>query len=293
MSTRWIIKIYIVLLSISFIIPGIFIFKILTATGPLMSVSFLDVGQGDAIYIELPDRTSILIDGGVDNSVVYELGAVMPWWKHHIDFVIVTHPDLDHYGGLHAVAEKYSIGSLLHNGHASDEPYFQLLLSTVEDRGTAIRAIEQGLTLVGESGVELQVVWPRRSYDAEDKNSLSIATLLSWHDVDFLLTGDLGQAEEHEIVADYPLLSAEVLKLGHHGSKYSSSFAFLTTVSPRYCIVSAGAGNSYGHPHKDVLDRAHDIDCELSDTAHEGTITFHTDGYDIAREVAKPLYMRL
>lgn len=245
-----------------------------------VSVNFLDVGQGDSIYIRLPDGVSMLIDGGPDNHLLDALGNVMPWWDHSIDYVIISHPDRDHFAGLLGVAEKYDVGAVLYNGDAGDW-YFDMLLAEFRTRGAKITVFHQGDALAFRGGVTMRFVWPPVGYAGEDKNGRSLTALLSWRDSDFLFTGDMPQREEEIMLRAEQLQQIEVLKVGHHGSKNSTGEKLLAAILPVYCVISAGVDNSYGHPAPVVLKRLADAKCRILETMRSGTITLQTDGFRV------------
>ncbi|MEK7584765.1 MAG: MBL fold metallo-hydrolase [Patescibacteria group bacterium] len=246
-------------------------------TAPELAVHFLDVGQGDAILIQLPDGPQVLIDAGADNSVLFGLGENLPWWDRTIEYAVVTHPDLDHFGGFFGVVEKYSVGRFLYNNDGG-KGLFKMLHESIEARKIASAIIGQGYVLEWPSGVTLRFLWPQAGYESEDTNARSLTALLTWHDAAMLLTGDLPVAEEQMLVQAYPDLHAQVLKVGHHGSKGSSGAVFLETVRPELCIISAGKDNSFGHPHPETLSRLEAVGCEVLSTVDVGTVTVRSDG---------------
>ncbi len=249
-----------------------------SATPPELQVYFLDIGQGDSILIETPEHVSILVDAGSDGRVVQQLGEVLPWWQRKIDYILWTHPDHDHYGGFQSVLQKYQIGQALWNGDEDSSRAFQSLLQEVRQRNIPLRKISQGDVFQWSSGTSLRIVWPPESYLSKDKNNRSITGLLSYGNEDYLLTGDLPQAEEAQMMGQYPSLTAEVLKVGHHGSKGSSGAGFLAALRPQYCIISVGKDNTYGHPNPEAIQRLKDAHCEIHTTADEGRVTVMTDG---------------
>ena len=244
---------------------------------PVLAVYFLDVGQGDAIFIQLPDGPQVLIDAGADNSVLFGLGEALPWWDRTIEYAVVTHADLDHFGGFSGIVEKYSIGRFLYNGDV-DKSLFKMLHESVDERQVASSVIGQGYALEWPSGVALRFLWPRPGYESEDTNARSLVALLTWHDATILLTGDMPIAEEQMLLRAYPDLHTQVLKVGHHGSKGSSGLLFLEAIRPELCIISAGKDNSFGHPHPEALSRLKAVGCTILSTIDEGTVTVRTDG---------------
>lgn len=239
----------------------------------LLTVTALDIGQGDSIFIRTPDNVTILIDGGSDNQVVVRLGEVIPWWQHHIDYVVLTHSDHDHYGGLQSVIEKYDVGEFWYNGDQSNNSSsYQSLLNSVKSRKISSRVIRQGDEWNWPSGVRLHWLWPITVEDGE-RNSGSLVGRLSWGSEDVLLTGDLPSEQEQQIITTGQIVESEILKVGHHGSKNSSSKEFLDAVQPNLCLISAGRDNSYGHPHPETLKRLTDAHCQIVSTITSGDVT--------------------
>ena len=253
------------------------------AAAPLLTVHFLDVGQGDAILIQLPDGPQVLIDAGADNSVLFGLGEALPWWDRSIEYAVVTHPDLDHFGGFFGVAEKYSIERFIYNGDV-DKSLFKMLHESVEARNIPSLIIDQGYALEWPSGVTLHFVWPRAGYESDDTNARSLVALLTWNDATMLLTGDLPVVQEQMLLQSYPDLHAQVLKVGHHGSKGSSGLVFLEAIRPELCIISVGRDNSFGHPHPEALRRLEAVGCQVRSTVDVGTVTVWSDGSSPFRE---------
>lgn len=249
----------------------------------LLTVAFLDVGQGDAIYVETPAGTQMLIDGGPDRSVLTELSKVMPWWDRSLDIVVATHPDKDHIGGLISVLENYQVDYYLESGQQADTGVFDELAFVLEqEEGLQQILARQGMSLDLGAGVSYQVLFPSQVRDGLDRNIFSVVGQLDYGDVEVLLAGDIPLGVEQQLVQRYgDSLESEVLKLGHHGSDTSSSLELLQVVSPAMAIVSAGLGNRYGHPHDEVLDRVEKVNAKVLETAKQGTIIFHSDGETI------------
>ncbi|MEK7065825.1 MAG: ComEC/Rec2 family competence protein [Patescibacteria group bacterium] len=251
----------------------------------VLTVAFLDIGQGDAIFIETPHGRQILIDGGKSSVVLPALGGVMPWYDRTIDIVLATHPDQDHAGGLPSVLLQYDVSFVVENGASHDTRAYEAFLRAAaqEESSGARRGIaRRGQRIVLEENVFLDILFPDRDPNGWDTNDGSIVTLLSYGQSTFLLTGDAPIGVEEYLVRAYgALLDADVLKLGHHGSKTSSSQIFLSAVSPEYAVVSAGRDNQYGHPHKEVTDRVKDMGVPTFSTAESGTVVFESDGGNI------------
>ncbi|MCA9363821.1 MBL fold metallo-hydrolase [Candidatus Kaiserbacteria bacterium] len=249
----------------------------------LLCVYFLDVGQGDAIFIETPDGHQMLIDGGPGSDVLRELGAVMSFFDRTIDVVLATHPDQDHVGGLVDVLDRYTVGAVLMTENKSDTPVYNRLTEAVSDEGAAVHYARAGDTLVLGEGVagevRFEVLYPDRDPTLLESNTSSIVGRLVYGDTEWMLTGDAPQAIEEYLVALFGVtLHSDVLKVGHHGSKTATAETFVSAVAPDYAVISAGKNNRYGHPHQEVLDTLEAAGIEIKNTADEGSIKFSSDG---------------
>ncbi|MGW8319654.1 MAG: DNA internalization-related competence protein ComEC/Rec2, partial [Candidatus Promineifilaceae bacterium] len=225
-----------------------------------LHVVFLDVGQGDATFIQTPGGRQILIDGGPHPTVLAaRMGAQMPFWDRELDLVVATHSDGDHVGGLTAAFDHYRVGRLLTNGQEVVGDAYEALRQAAEANGTSIDEVRAGQTLILDEAVALEVLGPiQPPMDVGDNDSSAVLRLV-YGDFSLLLTGDIGQAAESDLLASGREVQAVVYKAGHHGAKTSSSAAFLAAVSPQFIVISAGSGNRFGHPHPDVLQRAAEI----------------------------------
>jgi competence protein ComEC len=246
----------------------------------LLTVAFLDVGQGDAIFIETPDGVQVLIDGGPGGVVLEKLSAVMSLFDRNLDVVLVTHTDQDHVGGLVDVLSRYQVDRIVKTENKNDTETAETFsaLALAEKNAEVIIARAGQEYLLGAS-TTLLILSPYGNPTNWESNSASIVAQLQYGDTYFMLTGDAPSGIEDYLVGSYGhLLKSDVLKLGHHGSKTSSSMEFLKTVNPLYAIVSSGEDNRYGHPSKEVLDRVEMVEAEVLSTVNEGTIIFKSDG---------------
>lgn len=253
--------------------------------GDLMKVSFLNVGQGDAIFIEAPNGRQLLIDGGKDTSVINELGRSMGFFDRSIDIVLATHPDLDHIGGLPLVFDKYVVDHFIDSVADGQSNAYDALLqkARTEDSEYYLGLRGMKITLDEKNGVYLHVLYPGPDdFTIDETNDLSIITKLVYGDTSFMLTADAGKMPETQLYAtDKNYLKSSVLKAGHHGSRTSSSGSFVRMVDPAYAVISAGKDNSYGHPHKEVIDTLEKENIEILNTSEEGTIKFFSNGVDV------------
>ena len=272
-------SVFIILLILVSVILGVSIF--LDRPSNLMRVSFLDVGQGDSILVEVPNGNQLLVDAGVDSRVLHQLGKSMRWFDRSIDFAIATHADEDHIGGFPAIFEVYKIGKfVIQSTDRNDE-----LLKILQEKEVLFgEELYQGDRLILDFDREIfvDVFWPPKGEEFSNRNDGSYALKISYGEVEFFLTGDLPESVEEKLVSLYgEKISSDILKAGHHGSKTSSSEIFLSTVKPKYGIISAGKENRYGHPSQEVLDRFSNLNIEIFRTDQEGSVVFETDGFEI------------
>jgi competence protein ComEC len=249
------------------------------ANNKVLSIYFLDVGQGDAILIDAPSRARVLIDGGKNRKVLSELGEVMPFGDRRIDIVVGTHPDADHIGGLPEVVTRFNVGVYMEPGVVSDKNISNILEERLSEKGVAKLVARRGMVINLGSGARLSVLSPRDSVSRTDANDASVVLRLDYGEHSVLFTGDASSVTESMLIAlDPTLLRAQVLKVGHHGSRTSTSLTFADVVSPEYAIISVSENNSYGHPHKEVLDNLASVGAVTLSTAEHGRIMFKTDG---------------
>lgn len=269
------------------VILNIFIWAFYFSVKPneIMKVYFLDVGQGDAIFVEAPNGNQILIDGGADAGVLRELGRVMGFFDRSIDIVLATHPDQDHIGGLPLVMERYKVGNFIDSVAESDTSSYQRLKSLAKDNKIPTYFGMRGMVIILDraNGVYLHVLYPvADDFKITETNDMSLVAKLVYGDTSMILTGDAPKLVESMLDStDGNYLKSTVLKAGHHGSKTSTGSAFVETVSPTYAIISAGEDNRYGHPNIEVVNVLKGENVEILETAKEGTIEFHSNGTDI------------
>jgi competence protein ComEC len=248
----------------------------------LLTVTMLDVGQGDALLLTTPTGERVLIDGGPDDRVLSELGAVMPF-DRTIDLVVLTHPDADHVTGLIAVLERYAVARVLISGIEQDTPEYRLFVDRVRTSGTTIvYAHAPQRILLGE--VVIDVLWPDRPMVGTTPNSpndASIVFALSYEDVRMIFTGDIEENVEARLV-QMGMLSADVLKVAHHGSHSSSTQDFLNAITPQIALISVGEKNSFGHPSMRILRTLERIGASIYRTDQDGRTTLTTDGRTIS-----------
>lgn len=257
-------------------------------------VTFLDVGQGDSIFIKTPSKKYVLIDGGSipKEWSTFDAGrcVVVPYLRRNgikkIDLVVATHPDIDHIGGLISVLKNVHVDLFLDSGTISTTQTYEDLLKMVERRHIRYRIAEYGLLNI-DPNIKFEILSPISDAFINDPNNNSIVIRLEYGKISFLFTGDIGQLAEGMYVNRYGNgLRSTVLKLPHHGSSESSSVPFLNSVMPEVAIISCGRNNPFGHPGKDVLARVEKMGTKIYRTDIDGAICIISDGksYRIRRQ---------
>lgn len=256
--------------------------------GRQLSITFLDVGQGDCIVIETPNGTSIMVDGGsTSESRVgeYRIRPYLEWAGiDRLDYVIVTHLDEDHVNGVEELLEDgFPIGTVLISAATTDRGEVEELYTIVDKNRTEMVEISFGDRLLCGK-VEIECVSPQREGIPASENEASVVLRLTYGDFSCLLTGDI-EGKGEEILEEHLAVQSEssksevtLLKVAHHGSKYSTSESFLKLTDPVAAVISCGADNSYGHPHEELLGRLEDAGCDIYCTADCGAVLVKTDG---------------
>lgn len=249
-----------------------------------LSLSFFDVDQGDAAFIQTPQGHQILIDGGPDDAILKKLEESMPWWDRDIDLIMLSHPAADHVTGLLSVLEKYHVQHIVWTGVQRDTAVFKewvRALDQEQKEGAVITLAQSGQRIAWQNQGCLQhidILFPFEEVAGtmpSDDNDTSIVAKLVWCNHSALFTGDLTSKKEQEMVERNVDLDADILKVGHHGSKTSSSREFLWAVSPGIAVISSGKQNRYGHPHEEVLARFEQFGIQVMRTDESGDIILH------------------
>ncbi len=238
-------------------------------------VSFLSIGQGDAELIQIP-AGNILIDAGPDAKILSELDKLLPFYDRTIDLFILSHPNKDHFDGLFDVLERYKVRAVMLNNLSYSNSLFQKLLQELDKRGILIIKGITGTNVSWGNQDNLLFLYPDAMVSSkQDPNKFSSVNMLFLGQNCFLFSGDISSAQEKKIL---PLLScpddnSHILKVPHHGSRYSSSTQFLEEFKPQIAVIEVGE-NSYGHPHPDTLERLKNIGAQIFRTDLDGTIRF-------------------
>ncbi|MDA8597094.1 MBL fold metallo-hydrolase [Candidatus Pacebacteria bacterium] len=248
----------------------------------LLSVHFLDVGQGDATFIETDQGVQVLIDGGRGSAVLRELGSVMAPNDRTIDIVVATHPDSDHIGGLIDVFARYEVGAIVMTENTGESEAAAAYAAAAEVEGAEIIMARRGQSFTFSTSTRMEVLFPDTDASQMESNTSSIVLKLIHGETSFLLTGDSPKnIEEYLVLLEGENLESDVLKVGHHGSRTSTSELFLAEVDPRYAVISASSDNRYGHPHVEVTDLLFNYRVETYSTAEHGRVTILSDGQTI------------
>ena len=248
-----------------------------------LEVAVLNIGQGDSIYIKSPTGVEVLIDGGPDSSVLRELPKVMAYGDRTIDAVIATHPDADHSGGFVDLLPRYTVKNFIEPGITGTTATYKKLEEEVDAEHIPREKAYRGMWLDLGGGAHLDVLFPDfdvKTLKSGATNDGCVVAHLVYKNTSALFTCDAPQAVEDHLIAISTStdLKSDLLKVGHHGSKYSSSNEWLDAVAPSIAAISVGAHNRYGHPTQETLGRleAHHIPTDRTDL--EGTLIYVSDG---------------
>lgn len=246
-----------------------------------LAVSFLDVGQGDAIFIETPNGAQMLIDGGPNKKVLSELGDIMPFQDRSIDIVLLTHPHEDHVVGLIEVLDRYDVGMIIDAGILYDSGAFRSWNDAVRNENATYIRAQRGMRARLSADTWFDILLPKTAANVLQDNihDAMVVGKLVYGDTCFIFTGDMERDLEFDLLGDD--IGCEVLKVGHHGSKTSTSDAFLNAVSPVVAVISAGKENKFGHPHDVVIKKLMSEHISLFGTYKDGLITIFSDGNNV------------
>lgn len=237
-----------------------------------MKVHIINVGQGDSILIQFHNGQTMLIDAGPDDSVLSYLNQQ---GIKKINYLVATHPHADHIGGMAAVIRTFDIEKVYMPRVSHTSKTYENVLLAIKSKGLRISSAKAGVTILDQNGLKANFVAPcSSSYD--NLNNYSAVIKIRHGNTSFLLTGDAEAESEQQMLSSN--LKADVLKVGHHGSNSSTTSSFIKAVSPKYAVISCGAGNQYGHPHQEVLSRLSSAGVKIYRTDTNGTVIFTSDG---------------
>jgi len=242
----------------------------LTKPSDNLNIYFLSVGQGDSELVILPGGVKILIDAGPDNKVIGELDSILRPTERYIDLVIVSHPQADHFNGFIDVLKHYQVGAFIHNGRAGAAQSWKELAQTVKENKIPAVALAAG-DKINYLESKLDILSPNENFiNSKELNDTVLVALLQSQSAKVLFTGDVGKKIEDYLINKLDF-KVDVLKVAHHGSKYSSGREFLAAILPKISVIEVGK-NSYGHPTEEVLNRLAAVGAAIYRTDRDGTI---------------------
>ncbi len=244
---------------------------------PTLLVHFLDVGQGDSAFVELPNGKTMLIDTGENYHGEGIIHYIERCGYSKIDYLVGTHPHSDHIGSMSYIVRHFKIGSVLMPNVAANTEMYENLLKSIESKDITVKNPKAGLKIIRGDDFSARVIGPQE-INEDNLNDNSLVIRLDYKDATFLFMGDAEHDEIESISAD---MSADVLKVGHHGSANATYQSFLEKVQPQIAVISCGENNDYGHPHQSVLKLLKQMDCDVYRTDKDGTVTVYTDGTKI------------
>lgn len=266
----WLISFIFLLVLVNFLL----IYLDLQSSNNSFKFVMLDVGQGDALFIESPTGNQVLIDGGPPRKILTELSKVMSPFDRQIDAFIISNPDQDHIGGFLDVLKTYEVKEVFEPGTLTDSKVYQNLKNELKEKNIPSILAKKGMKLDLGGGVLIEVLFPDRDVSAFATNDGSLVARLSYRNFSIMLTGDSTIKTEKIILENNSIskLKSTVLKVGHHGSRTSSSEDFVKAISPLYSLISDGKDNKYGHPHQNTLDTLSLFNSKILRTDLLGTI---------------------
>jgi competence protein ComEC len=242
-----------------------------------LKVHFLDVGQGDSTFIQLADGKTLLIDGGNKADAAVIINYLHSLNILSIDYLIATHPHEDHIGSLPDIIKAFNIGSIYMPKISANTKIFENLLLSIKTKGYKINTAAAGVKIIDTNDIKLTILAPNAA-EYSELNNYSVVTKLTYKDTSFLFTGDAEDISEKEMLKQNDDLNADVIKIGHHGGRTSSTKDFLEEVAPKYAVISVGLDNDYGHPHKETMERLNSLKLKIFRTDEQGTILMSSDG---------------
>jgi len=278
---------YIVLGVLVFITLGVWTAVFAEETRGVLTVAILDVGQGDSIFIESPTGVQIVVDGGPDGSLLRELPLVMGAFDRSVDAIIETHPDADHIAGFVDLVDRYEVGAFIEPGITKDTLTWVALQEKVAAQKIPHLLARRGMRLLLGGGVELEVLYPDTDVSGlspSKANEGGVVMKLSFGEATMLLMADVSSKVETYLVGlDGSRLDVDLLKVGHHGSRTSTSDAFVKAATPAAAIISVGGDNNYGHPTGDVIHTLTKNAVTTLRTDEDGTVVFVSNGGEFVR----------
>ncbi len=242
---------------------------------------FLDVGQGDAELVIFPGNVKVMTDAGPDNKVLASLARALPQGDRYIDLAIVSHPQLDHFNGYNFILDQYDVGAFIINGRSDTKGIreWPALIDKIKSKHIPLITLGAGDSIRNASS-EIDLLSPNGEFSQSGElNDTGFVELVKTPEFRTLLTADIGFNIEDYLTTNHLDIRADVLKVPHHGSKYSSGDAFLAAVDPKVAVIEVGAHNTYGHPTKETLARiASSTSARVFRTDQNGTVEVAANG---------------
>lgn len=275
LKKSWLFWVTVVLLAVN-----IFLFKLdWQSSNRLLTLAMLDVGQGDSLFIESPTGTQVLFDMGPPHKAFGPLSRVMSPFDRSIDAVIITNPDADHIGGFLDILKTYKVGKIFESGTLTDSRVYQNLREEMKRQNIPDILAKRGMRLNMGGGVYIDILFPDRDVASWATNEGSVVARLTYGETSIMLTGDSTAKTEKIILSQNPTsaLGSTILKVGHHGSRTSTTESFVKAINPEYALISVGKSNNYGHPHQDTVNTLAKLGVEILRTDILGTIIIKCD----------------
>ncbi len=264
-----------------FIVVNIYLIRLdLQGQNKVLTFAMLDVGQGDGLFIESPTGVQIMFDAGPAHKIRGPLSRVMSPFDKSIDAIVITNPDADHIGGFEEILKNYKVGMVFESGTFNDSKTYQNLEEEIKRQNIPDVVVQKGMQLDLGGGALIDILFPDQDVSTWSSNDGSVVARLVYGDTSIMLTGDATSKTEKIILGENPPtdLKSTILKVGHHGSRTSTSGEFVQAVAPTYAVISDGKDNKYGHPHKETLETLMKYGAQIFRTDLLGTIVMKSDG---------------
>lgn len=246
-----------------------------TQSGQNLTVHFLDVDQGDSILLEI-DGKSMLVDAGESDQGKVVTAYLQDQGISTLDYVVATHPHSDHIGGMNEILNNFQVEHFVDSGYPHTSKTYENMLTTIDQKNIPFQVAQAGQKIDFDPAVDIEILNPAKTY-SEDLNENSVVLKVTYGTTSFLLMGDAGLETEERIMKAGYNVDSDILKVGHHASRSGSGASFISAVSPEVSVIEVGAGNDYGHPHAEILERLQKAS-KVYRTYLDGTITITTDG---------------
>ncbi len=268
-----------ILVAILVVINAYLIYFDLKNSNKGLTFAMLDVGQGDALFIESPTGIQILFDSGPSRNILGSLRKVMSPFDRSIDAIVITNPDADHIGGFLEIIKNYKVGVVLEPGTFNSSKTYQNLKAEIQNQNIKNMLAQKGMRLDMGGGAVIDILFPNQDVSSWDPNDGSVVAKLTYGETTIMLTGDSTAKTEKIILNAFApsVLDSDILKVGHHGSYTSTSLDFVNAVSPDYALISLGSDNKYGHPRQTTLDTLNSLGAKIFRTDLFGTIILSCD----------------